>query len=131
MELLFNYYHGLLTQQQTLKNENNIFNSNNNNNNNRQYNETPLQIFTPEFLAQFFSLLASLNYLEHFKSEENRASYNASPINQPILATSPYQIPIGSIYRCDDTLATIKCEPNEVNCVSYFSFCLFFKKREI
>jgi hypothetical protein len=114
MELLFNYYHGLLTQQQTVKNGNNIFNSNTNN---RQYNETPQQILTPEFLAHFFSLLASLNYLEQFKSEENRFN-NASPINQPIIATSPYQIPIGSIQRHDDALATIKCEPNEVNCVS-------------
>ena len=129
MELLFNYYHGLLTQNQTLKNTNTSTTTTNNNNNNLnntncQYNEVQ-QVITPEFLTHFFTLLANLSYLEQFKSQENNYT-STSSINQSIITPSPYQHSLASTH-CDDALASIKCESDEINCVSsVFSIVSFF-----
>ena len=49
MELLFNYYHGLFTQQTFNKNINYL-----------NQNGSP-NIFTPEFFAHFFTLLNTFN----------------------------------------------------------------------
>ena len=115
MELPFNFYHGLLTQQKNANNVNNNVNMNTNIFN--QYNEAQ-HVITPEFFTQVFTLLASLNYLEQFKLQENLFTTTATttPINQSLQATSPYQTSLGST-RYGDTLAPIKYELDETSCV--------------
>jgi hypothetical protein len=114
MELLFNYYHGLLTQQKNTNNINNNMNMNMNISN--QYNEAQ-HVITPELFTQVFTLLASLNYLEQFKLQENIfTTTTTTPINQSIEATSPYQTSLGST-RYGDTLVPIKYELDKTNCV--------------
>ena len=111
MELPFNFYHGLLTQQKNANNVNNNVNMNTNIFN--QYNEAQ-HVITPEFFTQVFTILASLNYLEQFKLQENL--FTTTPINQSLQATSPYQTSLGST-RHGDTFAPIKYELDETNCV--------------
>jgi hypothetical protein len=121
---LFNYYHGLLSQQSLINAKNN-----GNNNNMQRYHDhyhhqqpqhelfsnTNANFLTPEFLTQLFSLLTNLNYIELFKQENlNLNQLTSSSINSTFYCPPPPPPPTNATHQQYEPL-NIKTEHVFVN----------------